>query len=507
MTPMRSNAEPTRLRSVESDSPGTPPLGPGSVLDRRYRLESVVGHGGTATVYRASDELLGRTVAVKVFSPHLTDPVMVARQQQEMRVVAGLHHPHLVAVFDARMAEGHSGGEVAPGYLVLEFMGGQNLAARLHEGAMTPAEVAVIGMGISSAMAIVHAAGLVHRDIKPANILLTATGEAKLSDFGIARVLQAERITHSADVLGTAPYLSPEQARGEEIGPATDIYALGLVLLECLTGHREFPGPAVEAAVARLLREPVIPDTLPTPWPDLLRGMTATPPETRPGATDVCTTLAGNVHPTEVSPTKSLVSPERRTIAMGGTLLGDSEPSRPELTLALTAIGHKPRPIRTFLMVAMILAVGAVAAAVVVALRNQSSPASTSPVADTPSSTSSAQAPAPVETGQPVQITASSVPVGANLNQPATTGPDSTVPEPTEPSSLSTPVEPAAQSPSTTVGAAGNGNKDNGNGNGGNGNGNNGPGNNGNGNNGNGNNGNGNGGNGNGENGENGNGR
>ncbi len=115
---------------------------------------------------------------------------------------------------------------------------------------------------------MVHARGLVHRDIKPGNILLTATGEPKLSDFGIARALHAERVTSSADVLGTAPYLSPEQARGRDVGPATDIYALGLVLLECLTGHREYPGPAVEAAVARLFATLSSPTRCPRPGRD-----------------------------------------------------------------------------------------------------------------------------------------------------------------------------------------------------------------------------------------------
>src|SRR6478735_1708668 len=275
---MPPDTEPPRIRPLEPGDLGPVAADTGSVLDGRYRLRDVVGRGATATVYRATDELLGRTVAVKVFAPHLTDPVMVARQHLEMHVVAGLQHPHLVAVYDARMA-GDAEEPADLGYLVLEFMGGPSLGARLHYDLMNPTEVATIGMAIASALAVVHSAGLVHRDIKPGNILLSTTGEPKLSDFGIARVLRAERITHSADVLGTAPYLSPEQASGGEISAATDIYALGLVLLECLTGHREFPGSAVEAAVARLFRDPVIPPTLPPPWPELLRAMTSARPE------------------------------------------------------------------------------------------------------------------------------------------------------------------------------------------------------------------------------------
>jgi len=185
------------------------------VLDGRYRLAALVGLGGTATVYRATDVLLGRTVAVKVFAPHLTDPVMLTRQRQEMRVVAGLQHPHLVAVYDARMADTVGApADSGPAYLVLEFVDGPSLAKRLgRDGAMNPADVASIGIAVASALDVVHASGLVHRDIKPGNILLTHDGDAKLSDFGIARALRAERITGSADVLGTAPYLSPEQAQ------------------------------------------------------------------------------------------------------------------------------------------------------------------------------------------------------------------------------------------------------------------------------------------------------
>ncbi len=271
------------------------------MLDGRYRLERLVGLGGTATVFRATDELLGRTVAVKVFAPHLTDPVVRNRQRREMRVVAGLQHPHLVAVFDARMAGVlGTGSGIDPGYLVLEFVDGPSLAERLNHDAMSPTEVADIGSGIASALDLLHARGLVHRDIKPGNILLTPTGEPKLSDFGIARALHAEPLTSSADVLGTAPYLSPEQARGGDVGPATDIYALGLVLLECLTGRREYPGLAVEAAVARLHRNPVIPDALTPPWPDLLRAMTSAQPETRPAAESVAAVLAGD-HPIRVA--------------------------------------------------------------------------------------------------------------------------------------------------------------------------------------------------------------
>lgn len=274
-------------------------IGTGSVLDGRYELQALLGQGGTATVYRGTDTLLGRAVAVKVFHSYLTDPVTLTRQRQEMRVLAGLQHPHLVAVYDARVriptpADADSDPtDVGPSYLVMEFVNGPTLARRLTDTSLSSPDTARVGVAIASALDVVHSRGVVHRDVKPGNILLTASGEAKLGDFGIARALNAERVTSSAAVLGTAAYLSPEQARGTAVGPASDVYALGLVLLECLTGRREFPGGTVEAAVARLIRDPAVPETLPEPWPDLLRSMTSPRPQERPTARDTADRLVG----------------------------------------------------------------------------------------------------------------------------------------------------------------------------------------------------------------------
>ena len=174
----------------------------------------------------------------------------------------------------------------------MELVSGGTLAGRITPRGLPPAEVARIGAAVAGALAVVHRSGLVHRDIKPANLLMSPAGDVKLSDFGIARELEAERLTAAADVIGTAAYLSPEQARGGDVGPPTDIYALGLVLLESLTGRREFPGQAVESALARLMRDPVVPPDLPAPWPGLLRGMTASDPAARPTAEQVAATLS-----------------------------------------------------------------------------------------------------------------------------------------------------------------------------------------------------------------------
>ena len=157
MNRVPSNTESSRSASPDVSGILLSGIGPGSVLDARYRLDAMVGRGGTATVYRGTDELLGRSVAVKMFNPHLTDPVMVTRQYQEMRVVAGLQHPHLVAVYDARMrdAEDVAAG-IGTGYLVLEFVDGPSLAERLNRDAMSPVEVADVGAAIASALQVVH---------------------------------------------------------------------------------------------------------------------------------------------------------------------------------------------------------------------------------------------------------------------------------------------------------------------------------------------------------------
>ncbi len=282
--------EPHNLTGAWQPPPPAHIVLPGVVLDGRYRLEQMLGRGATAEVFRGTDDLLKRSVAIKVFHQGISDTTSAARQRTEMQVLAKLHHPHLVMVYDAKIGATTNdpntpvSGPEALSYLVMELVQGGTLADRIKPGGLPPAEVAGIGAAVAGALAAVHRLGMVHRDIKPANILMSTTGEAKLSDFGIARDLEAEHLTAAADVIGTAAYLSPEQARGADVGPPTDIYALGLVLLECLTGRREFPGKAVESAMARLLRDPVIPADLPMPWPPLLRAMTQSDPRLRPTA-------------------------------------------------------------------------------------------------------------------------------------------------------------------------------------------------------------------------------
>ena len=210
--------------------------------------------------------VLGRPVAIKVFRADVAFHDR-ARMEAEGRTLAALNHPGLVAVYDAGTARTR-GGEVR--YLVMELIDGPSLAVAAHDGSLAPADSTGLGVELGDALAHVHAQGIVHRDIKPANVLIDRTGRAKITDFGIARLIDSARATAAGMTIGTAAYLSPEQLTGASVGPASDVYSLGLVLLECLTGRREYPGTGVESAMARLHRSPNIPVSLPTPWPGLL---------------------------------------------------------------------------------------------------------------------------------------------------------------------------------------------------------------------------------------------
>ena len=251
----------------------------GDVLDRRYELIAPIGVGAMAEVFRARDLLLDRDVAVKVFHRHLLrDPLTLARARSEMLVLARLGDAHLVRLYDASFPD-------PPGqpYLVMELVDGGTLTDAVGRAPMSTHRTAEVGTRLAQALAHVHAAGVVHRDVKPANVLLTPDGDVKLADFGIA-LADGSRVTATRTVVGTAGYLAPEQIRGADAGPCADVHALGLILLECLTARREYPGSDVQAAVARLHRAPVIPADLPRAWRRLLAELTADEPAARPTA-------------------------------------------------------------------------------------------------------------------------------------------------------------------------------------------------------------------------------
>jgi serine/threonine protein kinase len=263
---------------------------PYSVLHDRYRIESFVGKGGMASVYRAHDQMLGRDVAVKLFEPAPAHTEELARQRHELAVLASLNHPGLVTLHDAGIDRTDPGNPRR--FLVMELVKGKNLKEALADGPLSLRQVALLAHDLAEGLEYAHHHGVVHRDVKPANILLAEYTEhgvrtrAKLADFGIAQSPKGPA-TSGSSATGTAAYLSPEQARGEALGPASDVYSLGLVLLECLSGKPSFSGPKLQAAMARLLDDPEVSDDLPVDWRILLTGMTSRKAVDRPALGEI----------------------------------------------------------------------------------------------------------------------------------------------------------------------------------------------------------------------------
>lgn len=262
----------------------------GTVVGGRYEIQSLLGRGGMASVYRAADVPLGRSVALKVFTVDTEGSAGLGRESSEVRLLASLNHHALVTLFDANIDDG-SGDE--PSYLVMELVDGPTLRERIDAGPIAPLDVAQLVVDLAEALHVVHGKAVVHRDVKPANILLHPSVSpaiefrAKLSDFGIAYLIDSTRLTTPGTIIGTASYLSPEQARGAAPGPPSDIYSLGLVALEALTGVRAFDGSMIESLSARLVGGPAIPAAVGAQWAALLARMTELDPGARPSALDI----------------------------------------------------------------------------------------------------------------------------------------------------------------------------------------------------------------------------
>ncbi|MBT2475756.1 serine/threonine protein kinase, partial [Microbacterium sp. ISL-103] len=265
-----------------------------ALLDGRYVLHDHVGQGGMATVYRAEDAHLGRTVAIKMIHEGDGPVASIERAHTEKALLASLSHPSLVTLYDAQLEPKR------PQYLVMEFVDGPTLAERMAAGPLPPKDVARITRDLAEGLTAVHAAGIVHRDVKPSNVLLRRgrSGRAlaaKLADFGIACSIENTRLTTPGIVLGTLTYMAPEQLRDADPGTPVDIFSLGLVALEALSGEPGYPSLASgrAAAIARLMNPPTISETVPDEWRDLLTRMTRLEPEERPTAVEVARAARG----------------------------------------------------------------------------------------------------------------------------------------------------------------------------------------------------------------------
>lgn len=295
----------------------------GELLAGRWQLGEPIGRGAVAVVHDAVDATTGDRVAVKVLRH--ADADQRARFAREVVALESLDHPGVVQVL------GHGELDGCP-FLVLERIAGGSLADRIARGPLPEAEVVAIGATLADALVHAHERGVVHRDVKPSNVLLDDGGAPRLADFGVAQLDGAGSLTATGFTVGTAGYLAPEQVRGEAVGPEADVYSLGLLLLEALTGERAYPGTGVRAAMARLERPPAIPPPVPVHLADRIRVMTAMAPGDRPPMPAVAADLRALSSPADDGGTAVLPIVGDPTVAVpvvpaGAAPSGDARPA------------------------------------------------------------------------------------------------------------------------------------------------------------------------------------
>lgn len=299
------------------------------LLDGRYVLGERVGRGGTGAVRRAHDRVLQREVAVKLLHPvHRDDAQHRARLREEARLAGALQHPGIARVFDY--------GEAGPGgrrpYIVMELVEGTPLSRVLAErGTLSPEETLGLLGQAAVALHVAHRAGIVHRDLKPGNMIVTESGRLALVDFGIARSSEGQDLTAPGTVVGTADYISPEQARGHAAEPRSDLYSLGMVAYECLTGRRPFRRDTVVATALAHLREPLppLPEDVPDPVRELIDAMLAKRIEDRPADATAVVVATSACAPGELPALQTAAAGAGIARAVSGPPSGGGRPAWP----------------------------------------------------------------------------------------------------------------------------------------------------------------------------------
>ncbi|BDH56715.1 serine/threonine-protein kinase [Tsukamurella sp. PLM1] len=424
----------------------------GTVLADRYELLRLIATGGMGQVWEAMDTRLDRRVAIKVLKAEFSDDKeFLARFRNEARTTAALNHPGIAGVYDYGETEDQSGG--APlAYLVMELVNGEPLNAVLSRlGHLSQAQALDLLEQTGRALQVAHTAGLVHRDVKPGNILITPTGQVKITDFGIAKAVDAAPVTKTGMVVGTAQYISPEQASGEDATPASDVYALGVVGYECLTGRPPFTAENAVALCVQHIRQepPALPPWVPGPTAGLITRALAKDPGRRfsdggefaqaIAHTRGSSTGASRVHPPAAyAPTvRRPAGPRTVTRPATPAPIGSNTPTQPHTHDSSSGSDRK-----RFVAVAGALAVAAIALGGAVAVNGSGGDDGTAPAAgptaDNPGAltTTRAMAERPSDRIAPAPLT-------RPTDIPRTT--TTTVPRPT-----STPTSPTSTSTTPT---------------------------------------------------------
>ena len=282
---------------------------PGRMLGGRYQVQDKIGTGGMATVYRGQDQVLGRTVAIKMMLPqYANDPSFAARFKQEAQAAAALSSPYIVSIYDW-------GKDGESYYIVMEYLRGTDLKSGIRKhGALDSRKVAQIGSQIAQALSVAHRHDIIHRDIKPQNIMVQPDGNIKVMDFGIARAKNSSLTTDNS-VLGTAHYVSPEQSTGKPLGPTTDIYSLGIVMYEAATGRVPFAGDDAISVAMKQVNEAPQPPSLINPNVDpaleaiILRCMEKNPADRYQSADELARALRDFIAGRATIPSNTTVSP------------------------------------------------------------------------------------------------------------------------------------------------------------------------------------------------------